>query len=160
MTFHSTHRPVQLKLSLNPQCKQEGTGISDLSARITGLSLHSWFLQCWTLCILAGTILAVSRRFYIYIKDWFWCARSTYHGRSAGFDMGIDDTHPFPCFRFLEALMLYEGSCGRDLGRWYTVCIQHIHSSLQSHFYVCIPRQTVRRHGENASHAVLVAQVT
>lgn len=54
-----------------------------------------------------------------------------------------DGTHPFPRFRFLEALMLYESSGSRNPGRWHVVGVEHAHGSLQSHLHVCIPRQTV-----------------
>lgn len=64
-------------------------------------------------------------------------------GECASFAPDLSDTHPFPCFRFLEALMLYESSCSRNPGWQRVVCIKHTHCPLQSHLHVCIPRQTV-----------------
>lgn len=74
---------------------------------------------------------------------WLASGQGHAHGPdpALGFEWPEDDTHPFPCFGLLEALVLDERGGGRDPGQRRVVCIQHAHGSLQGHLQIRIPRQ-------------------
>lgn len=134
MTFYYTDRPVQLKISLNSLCRQEWTWVSDLPV----------FTPSARIKVCASTPDLHSDGLRVHQKHSIGFGVQGQHTTGGLLDLtqGVEDTHSFPGFRLLEALMLYKSSCSRNPGQWYTVCIKHIHSSLQGHLHVCIPKQT------------------